>query len=319
MPKNSSVNGKKLRMTAAAILCIIMGVMIALSISAKRSLRASELATIELYYMNQDSSGMRSETKHIAKGTEQEMVNAVLNYLKTGSKKEGFIASIPFDVKFLNATISDGLVTVDASEDYEKLSPGAEIICRSSIVWTITSLPFVNSVAMTIEGEPLLKTDGTEIGNMNRDNVIIDTIVSPETKRYDEFELYFSNDDSSALVSEKREIEVSQNQPKERSIVEQLIAGPKDKAYHGTIPTDTKLRDITTTDDGTCYVNFSAEFVNKKSAGSETLTIYSVVNSLTGLEYVDKVQFLIEGEKVEKYRDSIDISKPLGARSSLVK
>ena len=35
------------------------------------------------------------------------------------------------------------------------------------------------------------------------------------------------------------------------------------------------------------------------------LTIYSVVNSLTELPHIDKVQFLIEGQKVEVFKHMI--------------
>lgn len=310
----------KLRSIAVGILCIVIGAVIVMAIGTNHALRSKHLVTVELYYMNQDNQGMGKETKQIPLGSEMEMLDTVLKELKSGSKTEGAIAPVPKDVTFLDVTLDNGLVILEISPDYNLLSPGSEMICRASIVWTLTSLDFVKHVAIQVNGQPLLKADGTPIGNMNRENVVIDTVVSPEIKRYETFELYFASESGEALTPEKREIEVSQNKPKERSIMEQLIAGPNGEDHGATIPVDTKIRDITTTDDGICYVNLSAEFINKKSNTNESnaLTIYSVVNSLTGLPYIDKVQFLIEGEKVEKNSDSVDISKPLQARPGLV-
>ena len=41
------------------------------------------------------------------------------------------------------------------------------------------------------------------------------------------------------------------------------------------------------------------------------LRLYSIVNSLCEIEDVTKVQFLIEGEKLDSYRNVIDLSKPV--------
>ena len=321
MPNNKKAKLSKLRGIAVGILCVFAVALVILAIGANRSLHKQQTISAEFYYMNQDHSGMQSEVKKIPQADKKEILAAVLKELKAGSKNEGVLASIPKDVEFLDVSLDGGVVTLDLSSNYWLMSAGEEMVCRASIVWTLTSLDFVDFVSITIGGKPFTKTDGTPIGNMNRNNVVIDTVVSPETKRFECFQLYFANVEENALVPEVREMEVSQNQPKERSIVEQLIAGPAESSNLPTIPADTKVRDITTTDDGICYVNFSSEFASKKNdtGVNDTLTIYSVVNSLTSLSYIEKVQFLIEGEKLEHYKDGIDISKPLAARPSLVK
>ena len=40
----------------------------------------------------------------------------------------------------------------------------------------------------------------------------------------------------------------------------------------------------------------------RKTRQKEKMTIYSIVNSLTELKEIDKVQFLIEGEKVKEFK-----------------
>ena len=84
------------------------------------------------------------------------------------------------------------------------------------------------------------------------------------------------------------------------------------------IPTEAKLIS-TELKDGVCFVNFSKEFVDKHVAGSsaELLTIYSIVNTLVDLDNVNKVQFLIEGQKVETFGEMI-FDEPFTKNESLV-
>ncbi|MBR1443360.1 MAG: GerMN domain-containing protein, partial [Firmicutes bacterium] len=65
-------------------------------------------------------------------------------------------------------------------------------------------------------------------------------------------------------------------------------------------------------EEGICYVDLSSEFISKQAGSHNTdeMTIYSIVDSLTELENVKKVQFLIEGEKVNDLNGRVDLSKP---------
>ena len=74
--------------------------------------------------------------------------------------------------------------------------------------------------------------------------------------------------------------------------MDELIKGPQAKGSLATVPPETKVRNIMT-QDGICYVDLSSEFVSRHSGGKakELLTIYSIVNSLTALDDVSKVQF----------------------------
>ena len=154
---------------------------------------------------------------------------------------------------------------------------------------------------------------------MDRSNVVIEPEISAETTEYAILTLYFANMDGTDLVTEERVIEVNANQTSEKTILEQLIAGPEELDVQRTVPVETKLRDVTTTNDGICYVNLSQDFVSKHSGGemAEKLTIYSIVNSLCELDHIDKVQFLIEGKKVDQFKGTLELKTPFAAISSL--
>ena len=67
------------------------------------------------------------------------------------------------------------------------------------------------------------------------------------------------------------------------------------------------------------YVNLSRDFIKKKGSISEPIIIYSIVNSLTELDGVKKVQFLIEGEKINEYNGDLDFSKPFERNTDFIK
>ncbi|KXL53028.1 sporulation and spore germination [Anaerotignum neopropionicum] len=272
----------------------------------------------EIYYMGA-SGKMKAFEIEIQSGDKEDMINAVLDNLRSGIKTDGIKPTIPEGLEVNSVQITDQEVTIDFSSAYFDMERVDEVICRSSIVWSLTSLEFLEAVVFTVEGVPLQSKDDEAYGAMNRQNVLIDPIVSATTTEYAILKLYFSNSDASDLIVEDRVVEVNANQPKERTILEQLIAGPKEEGHFATIPPETKIMDVTTTSDGVCYVNLSQEFVTKHNGGSagELLTIYSIVNSLAEMENVGKVQFLIEGEKVEAFKGHVDFSTPFVPVKSL--
>ena len=101
--------------------------------------------------------------------------------------------------------------------------------------------------------------------------------------------------------------------------MDELIKGPQTKGNLATVPSETKVRNIMT-QDGICYVDLSSEFVSRHSGGKdkELLTIYSIVNSLTALDDVSKVQFLIEGEKQEEYKGNVEFGQPFEPKEIVI-
>lgn len=275
-------------------------------------------STVELYFMG-GSGKMKAIQQDVQQDGQLDMINSILEELRTGIKSDGIKPTIPENVDINSIDIMENVVTIDFTSQYYGLTSVEEVICRSSIVWSLTSLDFLDSIVFTVEGMPLQSKDGEAYGAMNRQNVLIDPVVSSTTTEYAILKLYFSNADASDLVVEDRVVEVNANQPRERTILEQLISGPKEAGHYATIPTETKIMDITTTSDGVCYVNLSQEFVTKHNGGStgELLTIYSIVNSLAEMENVHKVQFLIEGEKMDAFKGHVDFSTPFVPVKSL--
>ena len=93
----------------------------------------------------------------------------------------------------------------------------------------------------------------------------------------------------------------------EKLVTEQVIEGPKEKGMRPTVTPTTKILGATIKD-GICYLNLSADFLTLSYPVSEEMVIYSLVNSLTELPNVNKVQISIDGESDMYFGDHILMS-----------
>ncbi|MDN5294360.1 MAG: germination protein [Eubacteriales bacterium] len=128
--------------------------------------------------------------------------------------------------------------------------------------------------------------------------------------------LYFATPDARGLKAEKREITKVSGIAK--AALEELIKGPRTPGLSPTLPTKTRILGINIKD-GTATVDFSRE-IREGVAGSagEQLAIFSVVNTLTEFPTIKRVQFLIEGEKIETLAGHADLSQPITRNEALI-
>ena len=61
--------------------------------------------------------------------------------------------------------------------------------------------------------------------------------------------------------------------------------------------------------DNVCYINFDSAFANTTLAVNEYIPIYSIVDSLSEMTPVTKVQIMINGSQDVMFRDSISLNQ----------
>ena len=118
--------------------------------------------------------------------------------------------------------------------------------------------------------------------------------------------LYFKNIETNSLIAEARCIDVK-NLSKDpyTYLINLLISGPENEKLESAIPEGTKVNSCTLKGN-TVYVDLSAEFVNNAASGinEESMIVYSIVNTLTELNEVSGVKFLINGEENKAFKDN---------------
>ena len=137
--------------------------------------------------------------------------------------------------------------------------------------------------------------------------------ITNEQMRQTIVSLYYKNKDTKELMPEGRVIdskELLENPYKK--LVELLIEAPKNDKLESAIPEGTKVNNAKIEGD-IVYLDLSKEFIENHAGGQEeeSLTIYSIVNTLTELTEVNSVKILIDGKEDESFKDGkINFSEP---------
>ena len=126
---------------------------------------------------------------------------------------------------------------------------------------------------------------------------------------FQHLKLYFANEKKDLLVPETREVIHNVNTSLERLVVEQLIAGSQTGASP-VLPKDTRILNVSLTDN-ICYVNLDSTFLNGEVEAADYIPVYALVNSLTELQTVNKVQITVNGSANVAYRNVISLAAPL--------
>lgn len=146
------------------------------------------------------------------------------------------------------------------------------------------------------------------------------TVTSPEPgEPKEKVILYFGDKEAMYLIPEEREV-VKGNKSLEAAVIQELIKGPQNPDLTRTIPKEAKLVSVKVAN-GVACANFSREFQTKHWGGSagEMMTLYSITNSLARLPGIERVQFLIEGEKQESILGHADTREPIAPNWGLIK
>ncbi len=291
-------------------LCLFVALSVAFSACSVKA--PSGKLAFDLYYANSTSDALVTEKGYAdekLKGDISSFVKEIMFLLLKGPSLEGVKRIIPEGVYLRGASedaSEQGTVNIDLSGDYyTKLAadalPSQELLARYSIICTLCQFEEIKKVRFFVNGEPMLASsgEGEILGAMGLNSVMINSPSSIETKTEKFVTLYFTDKNGTRLYPETHKATMTDNSLA-KTVVNELMRGPVSSGYERTFSDAAKLISVETTE-GVCFVNFSADFIPKSDdeVYSIKTAVYSVVNSLTRLPDIEKVQILIDGKKPE--------------------
>ena len=308
----------------ALILCILMAFAAAgcgrtpgaaAGTSAAASAGTAENA-IRLYYLSNDL-GSILPADYVPEASEpEELCREVTRQLATAPESGEGVAPISgFSVSGM--TLETGVVTLDVTQEYEKIDSTTEILARAAIVNSLCQLDGVSGVKFLVEGSPLLDSAGEEVGEMNSDMYIFNTGREIRTYQMVRLHLYFADETGTQLVNTYRRVVYNSNLSMERLVTEQVIMGTNSDFAHPALNPETRVLSVTTVD-GICYVSLDAAFLTEPYNVSPRVAVWSLVNSLCILPGVDGVQISIDGDTSYSFLETVSLKNPLTADESLV-
>lgn len=301
-------------------LFFILFVLILFISSCSRGER-QDYKVFQVYYLNESGTGivskeivsdMKESIDGENTGGSEEEIDFIIPFLMDAmmnpNSKEEYNSVFEKSVNYLGFVKNDNVIYLNFDENYSKMNSTREIMCRGAIAKTLTQVDGIDYIGIYSDGQAIVDVTGSAVPVFNGSDFIDKT---SDVNSYEKIKLklYFSSKDGEHLKVENRSMFYDINTPMEKLILEELIKGPMNKELIPTISFDTKVLSVTTSNN-ICYVNFNENFLKGINDQKDYIGIYSIVNSLSELKYIDKVQIIVNGSVNFIYKDSMKLNEP---------
>ena len=287
---------------AAALLCAVL----LLATGCAYAVVTDQQAADEylLYFQEADLSGaaggdaLRAEKRQLESAETwntaflaEQLVTELLN----GPQDETLKGVVPAGTVLLSLELEGSRAKVDLSSSYRILSGVSLTLADYAITLTLTQLPEISSVSITVRGEELAYRDTQRFDArdllMSTNEDVVGTVTA---------QLYFLSE-GGLLLTEERTLDLYEGDSQADAVVEALAAGPTEKTLYPVLPEGFQVKSVWL-EENVCYVNLPTAALAEIPAESRLdLALRALVRSLSGLETVDEVRFLVDGEFAESY------------------
>jgi len=169
----------------------------------------------------------------------------------------------------------------------------------------ILILFIISVILIVVIGYFAIKIVKQKKSNEISDEYVPQEEISDEQSRETIVSLYFTDKETGLLKPEARLVNVKDLIKSPYSVlIELLVSGPKNDKLKVVIPENTKLLNASL--DKECLtLDFSSEILNysKDDSMLKNNLIYSIVNTVTELNEVNKVKFLVNGQNCSDFEE----------------
>ncbi len=261
-----------------------------------------------VYYTNGEETMLIPTTYHAENTEVNALIRELTRAMNTVPPNGAYKKVRPEDMNlFVRSLLTrSGTLILYYDETYYNLKDTTEVLYRAAVTKTLCQIDGVEGIEIYVQDEPLTDENGSPVGTMVADDFLDNTFGELSFNQTMVILLYFATPDGNGLREVPVNVVYDGSFSMERLVVEQLIKGTgqitglKEGLVQDAIPPETVVNKVTLRD-GVCYVDLNEAFLNKIPEISDQVTIYSVVDSLTSLDTVLGVQFLIEGQTRDSY------------------
>lgn len=272
-----------------------------------------------IYYINTDETKLKAVGYQFVSTTEDGIIQECLEALQAETDDKNYKPVIASPVRVERYTYDKDTRTLSLYfyEEYNQMSKTSEMLVRAAIVKTMSQFSgIVDYVSFNIDGEWLSDHDGHPLRMKNTDFV---PEITSNLDRLDDASLclYFAAQDGNGLYAVNTTQKYYNTVHKASVVLDALIRGPVAKECQPVLSANTQVKSVYV-NDGLCQVDFNQGFLEKVGDQSFELNVYGVVNSLTELEDVDRVQITVDGQAVTEAPDGVAMEGELRAKPELV-
>lgn len=294
---------KGIRRTAAlgllAALCLLSG--------CGGGQREAQTAAYSLYFLDRayesrefhgGTGALRTAPSSLARdaaGSVGMRAELLVRELLAGPDADDLISVIPAGTALLSLEVEGSQALVDFSSEYSALSGVLLTLADYAVTLTLTQLPEVSMVRVTVRGQ--------ELAYRGRQSFTArDVVLAPEDDVVGTVEatLYFPGADG-CLVPERRTLSLYEGDTQVEAAAQAVEDGPESRDLSRAFPEGFRVRSVWQEGD-ICFVNLSAAFLGVLPEGTDLSTaLLALELSLSSLDSVGEVRYLVDGEFSASY------------------
>ncbi len=252
----------------------------------------------ELYFQEADltysagESPFRTETVYLYDAetdSAPRLAEALMNELLKGPADETLKSALPTGTTLLSLEIEGDRARVDLSPSYESLSGVALTLADGAIALTLAQVPEVSSVQITVRGRELAYRERQVLN-------IRELLLTPEEDVISTVEvmLYYL-DQEGRLTAAEQTLDLYEGDTQVSAVARALEEKPEGRDLYSPLPEGFQVKSAWLEED-ICYVNLSSAALEGLADHAARAALQALENSLTSLEAVEEVRFLIDGE-----------------------
>ena len=292
-------------------LCALLAVLTGCTYAAVAGRQEAE--SYDLYFREKDltaaagGDALRAEQIYLPADISREdtarMAEELLTELLKGPLDESLKSPFPKGTVLNTLTLEGGRAVVDLTAAYGALSGVSLTLADYAITLTLTQLPGISEVRVTVRGQEL-DYRGTQ--RLRPRDVLFTT--TEDVVGTVAVTLYFQNEEG-RLVPTDMELKLYEGDTQAGAVIKALEEGPEEKELRSVLPGAFRVKSAWLEEDA-CYVNLSSAVLPELTDEQALLTaVRALVQSLCSLESVDEVQFLVDGEFTRSY-GAVPVAEP---------
>ncbi len=262
--------------------------------------------TYQIYYLNTATTRLVQQEFRTNSTDQGELVRELMYEFQNVPADVDCQAALSEKVVYLGCRQEEKVLYLYFDANYTSMKAEREILCRAALVQTLTQVPGVEYINIYSGDQPLMNRSNMPVGMLSSTD-FIDSISDVNAFEETEFVLYFTDGGGEELIPEKRTVMYNINTSVEQVVLEELISGPEMEGLMPTLDSGTRLLNVSV-NENVCYINFNSAFLSNSLEVKDELPIYSIVNSLSELSTVNRVQITVNGEQNVKFRDAVSLN-----------
>lgn len=265
---------------------------------------------MDFYYYRMDSAYgvddgvLISEVRDMA--AKQDDLTAAMELYLEGPETDGLESPFPDDLRLLSWSKSDDVLELHFNEALAALAGIELTVAGACLARTFLTMTDTQTLLLTADGA--LLNGSTSFSLSEYELMLSDD--TPDRLR-SKTTVYYFDPQRRYLIGSSVTVDLNDPQSGPAYLLEQLLTPPSGSGLAAPLPSGTRIRAVRV-EDGLCTVDLSAEFENRRfySRRAQLLSLFSIVNTLTELDGIDRVEISVDGDLLIRY-GALTISEPL--------